>query len=126
MAMKVNGVDRLLSKFEELERKVQKDMADKALNKAGDIVKGKIIPKAPELTGALKSSIEKSKIKGSGTNRKIEIGNMNADSDVKRYFYYQENGTSLMIGKKFMKQGFQDSVSDANDAIIEVLRSELK
>ena len=126
MSMKVNGMDKLLYKFEELESKVQKDMADKALSKAGDIVKEEIISKAPELTGELKASIEKGKIKGSGTKRKIEIGNMNADSDVQRYFYYQENGTSLMVGKKFMKQGFQDSVSDANNAIIEVLRSELK
>lgn len=88
MSIKVDGMDALLAKFQELEKKAQRNIADKALNKAGDIVKDEIISNAPEDTGALKSAIDKGSIKGSGTSRKIEIGNMNADSEVQRYFWY--------------------------------------
>lgn len=127
MPIKVNGMDALLSKFGELERKAQKDLADKALNKAGDIIKEEIQSIAPEgETGKLKSSIEKGNLKGSGTSRKIEVGNLNADSEVTRYFYHQENGTTVMPAKKFMKRGFQNSVSDADKAIKKVIREELK
>ncbi|CEN75436.1 phage protein [[Clostridium] sordellii] len=127
MALKCNGMDVLMNKFQELEKKAQRSIADKALDKAGDIVKEEIKSIAPVgETGKLKASIEKGGIKGSGTSRKIEIGNINADSEVTRYFYYQENGTSVMPAKKFMKRGFQNSVSNANDKIKEVLREELK
>ncbi|WP_270647185.1 HK97-gp10 family putative phage morphogenesis protein [Paeniclostridium hominis] len=126
MALKCNGMDALMNKFQELEKKAQRSIADKALDKAGDIVKEEIKSIAPLDTGKLKASIEKGGIKGSGTSRKIEIGNINADSEVTRYFYYQENGTSVMPAKKFMKRGFQNSVSNANDKIKEVLREELK
>lgn len=126
MSMQVNGMDDLLFKFEELERKAQKDIADKALNKSADIVKDEIISNAPEDSGALKSAIDKGDIKGSGTNRKIEIGNMNADSEVQRYFYYQEYGTTVMNGTKFMKRGFQDSIKEVNDIIKQTIIEELK
>lgn len=126
MSLKCNGMDALMNKFQELEKKAQRSIADKALDKAGDIVKEEIKSIAPLDTGKLKASIEKGGIKGSGTSRKIEIGNINADSEVTRYFYYQENGTSVMPAKKFMKRGFQNSVSNANDKIKEVLREELK
>lgn len=126
MALKCNGMDALMNKFQELEKKAQRSIADKALDKAGDIVKEEIKSIAPLDTGKLKASIEKGGIKGSGTSRKIEIGNINSDSEVTRYFYYQENGTSVMTAKKFMKRGFQNSVSNANDKIKEVLREELK
>ncbi|MBC6003367.1 HK97 gp10 family phage protein [Paeniclostridium sp. NSJ-45] len=127
MALKCNGMDNLLSKFLELEKKAQRGMADKALDKSADIIKEEIISIAPEgKTGKLKASIEKGNLKGSGTNRTIDIGNLNADSEVARYFYYQENGTSVMLAKKFMKRGFQNSVKDANEAIKEVIKSELR
>lgn len=127
MTLKCNGIDNLLSKFLDLEKKAQSLLADKALDKAGDIIKEEIISIAPEgETGKLKASIEKGNLKGSGTNRTIDIGNLNADSEVSRYFYYQENGTSVMPAKKFMKRGFQNSVKDANEAIKEVIKSELR
>lgn len=127
MTLKCNGIDNLLSKFLDLEKKAQSGLADKALDKAGDIIKEEIISIAPEgETGKLKASIEKGNLKGSGTNRTIDIGNLNADSEVARYFYYQENGTSVMPAKKFMKRGFQNSVKDANEAIKEVIKSELR
>lgn len=127
MSLKLEGMDVLLSKFLELEKKAQRGLADKALDKAGDIIKEEIMSIAPEgETGKLKASIEKGNFKGSGTNRTIDIGNLNADSEVARYFYYQENGTSVMPAKKFMKRGFQNSVKDANEAIKEVIKSELR
>lgn len=127
MSMQVSGLDDLMSKFQELERKAQKNISDKALNKAGEVVKDKIKSIAPVgETGKLRESIEKGKIKGTGSNRKIEIGNMNAGSDVTRYFYYQENGTSIMPAKKFMKRGFQNSAKDANEIIKNIIKEELK
>ena len=127
MSLKLEGMDVLLYKFLELEKKAQRGLADKALDKAGEIIKEEIVSIAPDgETGKLKASIEKGNLKGSGTNRTIDIGNLNADSEVSRYFYYQENGTSVMPSKKFMKRGFQNSVKDANEAIKEVIKSELR
>ena len=126
MGIKCTGMDQLLNKFQELEKKAQRNIADKALDKAGDIVKSTMIDLAPEDTGALKSAIDKGNLKGSGTNRKIEVGNINGDSEVTRYWYYQENGTTVMNPTKFTKKSFQNSVSDANEAIKQVIIEELR
>ena len=126
MGIKCTGMDQLLNKFQELEKKAQRGIADKALDKAGDIVKSAMIDLAPEDTGALKSAIDKGNLKGSGTNRKIEVGNINGDSEVTRYWYYQENGTTVMNPTKFTKKGFQNSVSDANEVIKQVIVEELR
>ena len=122
MGIKCTGMDQLLNKFQELEKKAQRNIADKA----GDIVKDSMISVAPEDTGALKAAIDKGNLKGSGTNRKIEIGNINGDSEVTRYWYYQENGTTVMNPTKFTKKGFQNSVSDANEIIKQVIIDELR
>lgn len=126
MGIKCTGMDQLLNKFQELEKKAQRNIADKALDKAGDIVKSTMIDLAPEDTGALKSAIDKGNLKGSGTNRKIEVGNINGDSEVTRYWYYQENGTTVMNPTKFTKKSFQNSVSDANEVIKQVIIEELR
>ena len=126
MGIKCTGMDQLLNKFQELEKKAQRNIADKALDKASDIVKSTMIDLAPEYTGALKSAIDKGNLKGSGTNRKIEVGNINGDSEVTRYWYYQENGTTVMNPTKFTKKSFQNSVSDANEVIKQVIIEELR
>nr|WP_288526849.1 HK97-gp10 family putative phage morphogenesis protein [uncultured Romboutsia sp.] len=126
MGIKCTGMDQLLNKFQELEKKAQRNIADKALDKASDIVKSTMIDLAPEDTGALKSAIDKGNLKGSGTNRKIEVGNINGDSEVTRYWYYQENGTTVMNPTKFTKKSFQNSVSDANEVIKQVIIEELR
>ena len=126
MSLRINGMDKLLSKLEELDKKVQNKISDTDLNKAGEIVKNSVISKAPVKTGKLKGSIEKGKITGTGAKRQIKIGNLNGDMEVSRYFYYQENGTSKMVGKKFLKNGFLDSVQDANNCIVETLKEGLK
>lgn len=126
MGIKCTGMDQLLNKFQELEKKAQRNIADKALDKAGNIVKSTMIDLAPEDTGALKSAIDKGNLKGSGTNRKIEVGNINGDSEVTRYWYYQENGTTVMNPTKFTKKSFQNSVSDANEVIKQVIIEELR
>ena len=126
MGIKCTGMDQLLNKFQELEKKAQRNIADKALDKASDIVKSTMIDLAPEDTGALKSAIDKGNLKGSGTNRKIEVGNINGDSEVTRYWYYQENGTTVMNPTKFTKKSIQNSVSDANEVIKQVIIEELR
>lgn len=126
MGIKCTGMDQLLNKFQELEKKAQRNIVDKALDKAGNIVKSTMIDLAPEDTGALKSAIDKGNLKGSGTNRKIEVGNINGDSEVTRYWYYQENGTTVMNPTKFTKKSFQNSVSDANEVIKQVIIEELR
>ena len=126
MGIKCTGMDQLLNKFQELEKKAQRNIADKALDKASDIVKSTMIDLAPEDTGALKSAIDKGNLKGSGTNRKIEVGNINGDSEVTRYWYYKENGTTVMNPTKFTKKSFQNSVSDANEVIKQVIIEELR
>lgn len=114
----------VISKFEELERKVQKDISTNALNKGADIMLKAQIDNAPEDTGELKSSLDKKNLK-IGTNASIEVGINSGDEDVIRYGYYQEYGTESIVGNKWMKSAFNNSIKEASEAIKESIIKDL-
>lgn len=115
----------VIDRLEDLERKAQKDIATNALNKGAEILLEGQIETAPEDTGELKASLDKGKIKGSGIKSKITIGIENANEDVVRYGYYQEYGSEVMIGKKWMKQAWNKSIKQASEAIKESIVKDL-
>lgn len=116
-------MSKMTQKLEEIEKKAKNDIAKKALNESADIAKDSIKNNAPEDSGKLKSSIDKGKYKG-GKNASIEVG-VNGDEDVKRYAFYQENGTERIIGKKYFKRGIQESKDEVKSKMRDVILEEL-
>ncbi|MDB8794273.1 HK97 gp10 family phage protein [Romboutsia sp. 1001216sp1] len=120
-----HNLQEVLDRLEELERKAQKEIATNALNAGADILLEGQIETAPEDTGELKKSLDKGKIKGTGTKAKITVGIENASEDVVRYGYYQEYGTENMIGNKWMKKAWNKNIKQASEAIKESIVKDL-
>lgn len=121
--------DEVYEKLETLERKASNEIAENALNKGSEPVleaQRETVPirKGPK-GGKLRRSLDKGKISGSGTRKKIQIGIENAKEREVIYGYYQEHGTSSMIGKKWMKRAWQKSVKKANEEIKKSLVQDL-
>lgn len=115
----------LIDKLDEIERKLKTEIIDNALEKGADVILESQKETVPVDTGHLEQSLGKGKISGSGTNKKITVGIENGDDESIRYGYYQEYGTSDMVGKKWMKKAWNKSVSEANKAIGESLAKDL-
>ncbi len=115
----------LIDKLDEIERKLKTEIIDNALEKGADVILESQKETVPVDTGHLEQSLGKGKISGSGTNKKITVGIENGDDESIRYGYYQEYGTSDMVGKKWMKKAWNKSVSEANKAISESLAKDL-
>lgn len=117
MGININ-MDRLISKLDELDRKVKNDISKNALNNGADVMLSSQKSNCPKDTGKLESSLEKGKYT-SGANPKIQVGIQGSDEDVIRYSYYQEFGSEVMIGKKWMKKSFNESIDKSVEAIKE-------
>lgn len=115
----------LTNKIENMEKSVQKNVANNALNKGADVLLKVQIDKVPMDSGELVSSLDKTNIKGNGLKAKINIGIENGDKDTIRYGYYQEYGTENMVGKKWMKSAWNDGIKEASDAIKESIVNDL-
>lgn len=114
----------LMARFEQMEKAAKKDMSKKALDKGADIILNAQKETVPVDTGELKESLDKSNFKN-GANASIEIGSMSANEDIIRYGYYQEYGTSNMVGKKWMKSAWTESVEEASNVIKESIKENL-
>ncbi|CEK33582.1 HK97-gp10 family putative phage morphogenesis protein [Paraclostridium sordellii] len=115
----------LLDKLEEMEKKIQKDVAINALNKGADVILKSQIEKVPIDSGELTASLDKTNVKGNGNKAKINIGIENGDKDTIRYGYYQEYGTENMIGKKWMKSAWNEGIKEASETIKESIANDL-
>ena len=115
----------LIDKLDEIERKLKTEVIDNALEKGADIILKAQKEAVPIDTGNLQDSLDKGDKTGSGTNRKITVGIENGNEESISYGYYQEYGTSDMIGKKWMKKAWNKSVREANRKISESLAEDL-
>lgn len=128
-------MSKLLNKFDLLSQKASSKVADKALDSGADPIlkeQQNLVPvykngkgKPRRVGGRLKQSLGKSKITGSGTNRKINIGIQNPHEREVVYGYYQEYGTDRQVGKKWMKRSFIKSKKASLENIKKVLQDEL-
>ena len=114
--------ESLEQKLSELEKKVAKGVTDKALK---EVLLREQMQQVPEDTGDLKESLIVGKISGTGAKRKVLVGIDPKKADEVKYGYYQEHGTKVMLGKKWMKKSWIDSVSRANEAIKESIVEDL-
>lgn len=114
----------VIAKFEELEKRAKQNMSKKALDKGSNIILEAQKITVSKDTGELEKALDKGKFKN-GVNSSIEIGIESGNEDVTRYGYYQEYGNSNMLGKKWMKIAWNNSIQDASDAIKESIKEDL-
>lgn len=116
---------QLTSKLEELERKVQKGISDKALQAGGKEILAAQKITVPVKTGKLRDSLIVGKISGSGAKRKILVGINPAHYETVKYGFYQEHGTRVMLGKKWMRRSWNMSRDAAQKTIAESIAQDL-
>lgn len=97
----VEGLDELLSKLELIPQKAESAF-DEALNEAADnlIKEMKQTNSFQDASGDLRKSIAKSNVKGTGTDKFIEIG---PDKTTAWRAHFLEFGTSKMTAKPFIE-----------------------
>lgn len=117
--------EQLEQKLSELDKKVAKQIPDKALLKGAEVIAREQKSKVPVDSGKLQDSIIVGKPKGSVTKRKVLVGIDPSKAEEVRYGFYQEHGTKVMLGKKWMKTAWYDSAKDANKAIRESIVEDL-
>jgi HK97 gp10 family phage protein len=116
---------QLMGVLEELEKRVQKEISDEALREGGKILLEQQLDTAPRDTGKLRESLIVGRIKGTGAKRKVIVGINPTQYEEVKYGFYQEHGTDVMLGKKWMKRAWQSSVKDANKAVSKTLARRL-
>lgn len=115
------------TRLEDISKKAQNESLDKAL-KAG----AKPFLKEMDFnlldhvdTGELKASLGIVSIKGSGTERKIELGSKTEDRNIIERGYYIEYGTCCIVGSHWMKRAYISAESEGKEIMFSTLWKEL-
>lgn len=116
---------QLEQKLVELGNRAGKELTDNALKAGAQVLLAEQLQVVPRDTGALADSLIIGKIKGTGVKRKILVGIDPARAEAVRYGFYQEYGTDVMLGKKWMKKSWTQSARKANIKIGESLARDL-
>lgn len=117
--------EQILNKLEELDKKVAKEITDDALKAGARVLLAEQEETVPVDSGKLQESLIVGKIKGTGRKRKIIVGIDPAQYDEVKYGFYQEHGTKVMLGKKWMKRAWIGSVKEASEKVAESLKEDL-
>lgn len=112
------------NRLETMQKKLS--VIDVALDEAKKPILKKMKSEVPKDTWELHNVLGEIERRGNGLNRKIVLGIDSNDRNIIERGYYQEYGHSRMLGKKWMKRSFQLAKSEANKAILESLRRQLK
>ena len=113
-------------KLQTMSKKVSKQTIDKALEAGEEVLLDEMRRNVPVDTGELKNSLGEIRKSGTGLTRKAVIGINSDDREVVERGYYQEHGTKLYNGKKWMKKSSQNSKSEAIQAVANSLKEDLK
>lgn len=116
---------QIMGRLEQLEKNVQKEISDEALREGAKILLKEQLETVPRDTGELADSLIVGKIKGTGAKRKVIVGINPAKYDEVKYGFYQEHGTEVMLGKKWMKRAWQGSAKQASKKVGETLSRKL-
>jgi len=125
MGLKVD-FSQLQHQLEEMPKKLSKDLTDNALKKSAIVVLAEQAIEVPKDTHKLEHSLMIGKIKGTGTNRKVQIGINPLLYKQLQYGFYQEWGTKHFAGTHWMKRSWIKSRSLANRIIVNEIQKGLK
>ncbi|MGX8126454.1 HK97-gp10 family putative phage morphogenesis protein [Clostridioides difficile] len=126
MSMEWNGFSTLQQKLENLEKKVSNEVVDKALDGGSEVLLNGQKETVSVLTGNLLQSLGTFDKKGSGANKKVDIGIAHNQDRAATYGYYQEYGTTKMAGTSWMRRAWNMKIGEASTKIKEILRESLK
>ena len=117
------GIEKRL---QTLSKKASKETIDKALEAGEEVVLDEMRKNVPKDTWDLHNSLGELRKSGSGLNRKAIVGINSDNRDIIERGYYQEYGTKLYNGKKWMKKSSQNSKNEAIKAVADSLKEDLK
>lgn len=118
--------DTVRNKLSSLQKKVENQVIEKALEAGAEIVQKEIKEYAPVKTGHLRDSIGVINTIGKGKYKRIQIGIATRNRDVILRGFYNEYGTRGIIGNRWMKRGFNSAYPRATKAIIKSIQESLK
>ena len=117
------GIEKRL---QTLSKKASKETIDKALEAGEEVILDEMRKNVPKDTWDLHNSLGELRKCGSGLNRKAIVGINSDNRDIIERGYYQEHGTKLYNGKKWMKKSSQNSKNEAIKAVADSLKEDLK
>ncbi|MFR5114015.1 HK97-gp10 family putative phage morphogenesis protein [Turicibacter sanguinis] len=117
------GIEKRL---QTLSKKASKETIDKALEAGEEVILDEMRKNVPKDTWDLHNSLGELRKSGSGLNRKAIVGINSDNRDIIERGYYQEHGTKLYNGKKWMKKSSQNSKNEAIKAVADSLKEDLK
>ncbi|MCC0692132.1 HK97-gp10 family putative phage morphogenesis protein [Clostridioides sp. ZZV14-6387] len=126
MSMEWNGFSTLQQKLENLERKASNEIVDKALDKGSEVLLNGQKETVPIDTGNLLASLGTFDKRGSGANKKIDIGIAHNQDRSVTYGYYQNYGTTEMTGSGWIQRAWNMKIGEASAKIKEVIKESLK
>lgn len=112
-------------KLNQLQKKAGKEITDKALRKGAIPLLAKQLSIVPRDSNDLANSLIIGKISGSGGKKKILVGINPAKYDEVKYGFYQEHGTKVMLGEKWMKRSWLASSKKAQEEMAQSLAEDL-
>ncbi|HBF8833713.1 TPA: HK97 gp10 family phage protein [Clostridioides difficile] len=126
MSMEWNGFSTLQQKLSNLEKKVSNEVVDKALDEGSKILLNGQKETVPILTGNLLQSLGVFDKRGSGANKKVDVGIAHNKDRSATYGYYQNYGTEKMGGNGWIQKAWEAKIGEASSKIKEVLKESLK
>lgn len=117
------GIEKRL---QTLSKVASKETIDKALEAGEEVILDEMRKNVPKDTWDLHNSLGELRKSGSGLNRKAIVGINSDNRDIIERGYYQEHGTKLYNGKKWMKKSSQNSKNEAIKAVADSLKEDLK
>lgn len=120
-------ISSLTKKLSELENKVQKDIAKKALLAGAEPMEDALKSASPVDTGELRDNIKSAKkIKTKKGRTTIDVGVTGDNRKIVARAYYNHYGARSKAPTYFMDDGFKKGLNPAQQKIVEVLKKELK
>ena len=120
-------ISQLTKKLSELEKKIQRDVAKKALLEGVEPMENALKDASPVDTGELRANIKSAnKIKMKKGKTTIDVGVTGDNRKIVERAYYNHYGSRSRAGTYFMDDGFKKGIKPAQEKIKEVLTKELK
>ena len=115
----------LTKKLSELEKKVQNKISKDSLEAGADVMLEQQKQTVSVDTGALRDSLNKSKVKAKKGRKKIEIGTIGSPEEQKRYGYYNNYGSRGKAGTFWIEESWEKGKEKSLEAMKETLVREL-
>jgi HK97 gp10 family phage protein len=119
MPIELQGMSQLMRQIEQMGRRIESGVKDKALKEGAEFIQEEIIVNAPERTGKLKENIVVSDVEGD----QIHVGPDQQGTAF--YGHFLEFGTSKMSAQPFMAPTLENNKDAVQEKMADVIKREL-